>query len=177
MSIHATQAAAVRDNRAMDGILLHVLVGPPGGGKTTYAERTFPAEWIVAADDIREGITRWRRDDPVATWKYVEPVKDKVSRAISQALEVRLHAGLPTVYDNTNLLKRNRESLLRLLRRPAPVKYVVLDRPLEAKLAERGWRPARLIEQQHALFLAELPDILAGDGRDFVSVEDRRGAG
>jgi hypothetical protein len=54
------------------------------------------------------------------------------------------------------------------------VRYVVLDRPLAAKLATRGWRPAKLIEAQHALFQAELPAILAGDGRPFVTVEDRR---
>jgi len=51
---------------------------------------------------------------------------------------------------------------------------VVLDRPLEAKLADRGWRPEAMIRDQHRLFLDELPAILAGDGRPYVTVEDRR---
>jgi predicted kinase len=157
--------------------LLYVLVGPPGAGKTTYAARTFAADWIVSADDIRERMTRWRRDDPVRTWKYVAPVKDKVLREMSRMLEQRLKSRLPTVYDNTNILKRNRESLLKLVPQGAGVRYLVFDRPLDAKLAARGWRPAKLIEQQHAVFQAELPQILAGDGRDFVSVEDLREAG
>ena len=86
----------------------------------------------------------------------------------------RLRRRLPTVYDNTNLLRRNRRSLLKLVPGFVRVRYVVLDRPLEVKLAERGWRPARLIERQHALFQAELEGILAGDGCVFVEVEDVR---
>lgn len=158
----------------MEPVLLHVLVGPPGGGKTTYARDAFAANWIVSADDIREAMTRWRRDDPVATWKYVVPVKQKVARAMARAIEERLQAGLPTVYDNTNLLQRNRRSLLKLVPKGVRVRYVVIDRPLAAKLADRGWRPARLIAQQHAMFQTELPAILAGDRCEFVSVEDRR---
>jgi predicted kinase len=154
--------------------LLYVLVGPPGGGKSTYARGAYPPDWIVSADDIREAKTRWRRDDPEASWKYVAPAKAQVARAISQALLQRLRAGLQTVYDNTNLLQRNRESLLKLVPKAARVSYVLIDRPLEAKLADRGWRPERLIVRQHQAFQAELPHILAGDGRDFVTVEDRR---
>ena len=155
-------------------VLLQVLVGPPGAGKTRFAQSAYPAEWIVAADDIRERLTRWRRENPVASWKSAAPARERVSRAIAREIRRRLQAQLPTVYDNTNLLKSNRESLLRLVPPSVRVKYLVFDRPLREKLATRGWRPARLIEQQHALFQAELPDILAGDGREFVTVEDRR---
>jgi predicted kinase len=151
-----------------------VLIGPPGGGKSTYARAAFAADWIVSADDIREALTRWRRDDPVATWKYVVPVRQKVASAISRAIRERLQARQPTVYDNTNVLQRNRRSLLKLVPKGARVRYVLVDRPLEAKLADRGWRPERLIVQQHQLFQAELPAILAGDGCEFVTVEDRR---
>jgi predicted kinase len=162
--------------RSSPADLLHILIGPPGGGKSTYAHATFPADWIVSADDIRERVTKWRRDDPVATWKYVVPLKAEFRRALSLAVGERLRARLPTVYDNTNVLKHNRESVLRLVPPEVGVRYVVLDRPLAAKLADRGWRPESLVRKQHELFLAELPDILAGDGRPFVTVEDRRQA-
>ena len=78
------------------------------------------------------------------------------------------------MYDNTNISKANRETLLALVPPGVQVAYLVFDRPLAAKLASRGWRPAGLIEAQHELFASELPDILAGDGRPFVSVEDLR---
>ncbi len=125
---------------------------------------------------MRERITKWRRDDPTATWKYVEPLKREVQLAISRALRERLEAGQTTVYDNTNVRKRNRETLLtRLLDKGTfDVRYVVLDRPLEAKLAARGWRPEGMIRDQHQLFLDELPGILAGDGRSYVTVQDMR---
>jgi len=29
---------------------------------------------VVCADEVRERMTKWRRDDPVVTWKYVDPV-------------------------------------------------------------------------------------------------------
>jgi predicted kinase len=126
---------------------------------------------VVCADDVRERKSSWRRDDPL-TWS----MKPQVQREISRALRERLEAGQPTVYDNTNVRKRNRETLLRgLLDAGAfDVRYVVLDRPLESKLADRGWRPEQLIREQHRLFLEELPAILAGDGRAYVTVEDRR---
>jgi hypothetical protein len=59
-------------------------------------------------------------------------------------------------------------------RRRASVWYVVVDRPLDAKLADYGWRPAHLIRHQQEVFQTELADILAGDGCDFVTVEHRR---
>ena len=121
-------------------------------------------------------MTKWRRDDPGATWKYVAPMQRKITDAIVRALRARLAGRLPTVYDNTNIVKRNRESVLRLAGAGAEVRYVVLDRPLAAKIADRGWRPEQLIRDQHATFEAELPAILAGDGRPNVTVEDRRSA-
>ena len=158
----------------MESAQLHVLVGPPGGGKTSYAQANFPADWIVSGDDMREALSKWRRDDPVATYKYVAPVRREIALAISRAIQTRLKQGLQTVYDNTNLLQHNRRSLLKLVPPKVRVRYVILDRPLEAKMADRGWRPARLIEQQHTAFQAELPNILAGDGSRIVTVEDRR---
>lgn len=156
-------------------VLLTVLIGPPGAGKSRYAQSHFPADWIVAADDVRERMTSWRRDDPVASWKTAAPARPSVARAMGTEIQRRLAARLPTVYDNTNLKKVNRESLLKLVPPGIGVRYLVFDRLLQDKLASRDWRPASLIEHQHALFQAELPDILAGDGRDFVTVEDLRG--
>ncbi len=59
--------------------------------------------------------------------------------------------------------------------RKAPFPPTGSSRPTRsASACRRGWRPARLVELQHAMFHAELPEILAGDGREFVTVEDRR---
>jgi predicted kinase len=130
----------------------------------------------VCADDIRERMTKWRRDDSVATWKYVEPVKREVQLAISRALRERLDAGQPTVYDNTNVRKRNRETLLqRLLDQGAFVRALRGARSPAGSEARRPRLAAEsMIRDQHGLFLDELPAILAGDGRPYVTVEDLR---
>ena len=166
--------ADIGDNFSMKRPTLFLLVGPPGAGKSTYARGAFPADWIVSADDVRESMTEWRRDDPVATFKYLVPFRAAFARAISLALQQRLRAGLHAVYDDMNLHPPVRHNLLRLVPKAACVRYVLIDRPLEAKLADRGSRTERLIVQLHEMFQVELPNLLAGDGCEFVTVEDRR---
>jgi hypothetical protein len=119
-------------------------------------------------------MSKWRRDDPLATWKYVAAMQAKIQKALAGALRARVTAQLPTVYDNTNLTRNNRASVLRIAGEAADVRYVVLDRPLAAKIADRGWRPEALVREQHRRFQDELPDILAGDGQANVVVEDKR---
>ena len=43
------------------------------------------------------------------------------------------------------------------------VQYVVVDRDLDDKLKDRGWRPVDLIMKHHKTFKSQIKDILNAD--------------
>lgn len=92
----------------------------------------------------------------------------------------RLDRGQPVVFDATNLGARDRRRLLDLVLPDHPVRYVLVDRPLAAKLRDAGWRldvrvgGLTLVEHHHRQFQNALPNVLAGDGQARVLVEDAR---
>ena len=81
-----------------------------------------------------------------------------------------------TCFDATNLKKKDREAVLRIVPRGQYVRYVIIDRPLDDKLlpSSRYWRPEELVLKHHKLFQKELSNILSGDGLHNVVVGDCR---
>ena len=78
------------------------------------------------------------------------------------------------VLDATNLKAEDRARVLALLPRGVFARYVVLDRDLDEKIRDRGWRAEELVLKQHRLFRREERNILAGDEHPYVTVQDKR---
>ncbi|GAA0315972.1 hypothetical protein GCM10009087_28070 [Sphingomonas oligophenolica] len=146
--------------------LLHMLVGPCGAGKSTYAAKTYKPHEIIATDDLRLQLYGNLGHAPEAlarVWKLAHGL-----------IRARLDAGVFTVLDATNLDGDDRARVLDLLPRGVFARYVVIDRDLDRKIKEGGWRPEELVLKQHRMFRAEERSIMAGDEHPFVTVQDKR---
>ena len=142
---------------------LTLMVGPSGAGKTTFLAKEKSYK-IVSSDDLREEICGDRAD---------QSQNAKVLDALHKLVESRIHAGLDTIVDATNLKRKDRLYIVNLSN-GGPVEYIVIDRPLEDKLRDRGWRPEWLIKKHDERFRSNLKDILRGDNLSNVAVKDFR---
>ena len=143
---------------------LTMLVGPSGAGKSTWCELNAKPHDVISTDALREQYG-WGHspEDLNKTWNYAHSL-----------MKARLENGIYTVFDATNLKKKDRLKLLSYVPKGQYVRYVVLDRPLDNKIRDRGWRPEELILKHHRTFQSQLKDILNGDGLPNIVVEDRR---
>lgn len=156
--------------------LLTLMVGPSGAGKTTWlhgeeAEGDYgihPSH-IVSSDQFRRDLLGDFRD---------QTKNDDVFAAVHAVAKVRLAHGLPTVIDATNLRRKDRLEAVKLAR-GGPVRYIVIDRPIEEKKRDAGWRaelPIDLFAKHEQTFRSQIKDILAGDKQPNVEVVDLRRA-
>jgi predicted kinase len=98
-----------------------VLIGPAGSGKTTFAERHFAAEEVLASDAFRELIA-----GDAADQRATRPAFARLNRE----LRTRLGRGLLTVIDATSLSRASRRELLDAATvAGVPAVAVVLDLP------------------------------------------------
>lgn len=159
---------------------LTLMVGPSGGGKSTWlgslraATLGIHPSHVISSDQIRADLCGDFRD---------QTRNDEVFAALHAVVKTRVTHGLPTVVDATNLRRRDRLAVVALTQPEAPVRYVVVDRPLEEKRRDAGWRADLRAEDgelfdligKHAqTFASQLGDILAGDGLPNVTVVDLR---
>lgn len=154
--------------------LLTLMVGPSGAGKTTWLYRPenqraycFRAEHVVSSDQIRADLCGDFRD---------QTRNAEVFAALHAVVKARVRVGLPTVVDATNLHRKDRLAVL-ALSPGGPVRYLVMDRPMEEKRATAGWRaelPIDLLAKHDQTFRSQLDDILRGDGLPNVTVIDLR---
>jgi predicted kinase len=144
--------------------ILSLLVGPSGAGKSTFAEKNYGRHSIVSTDQLRED-NGWGHhpDDLKRTWELAHGL-----------VEARIKVGVPTILDATNIKRKDRLNVLRLVPKGQLVNYVVIDRDLGDKIKARGWRPEELVLKHHRTFQANLKDILAGDNQPNVIVHDKR---
>ena len=92
----------------------------------------------------------------------------------------RLAGGLDVVIDATNLRSRDRRALRDCAPANAKIFYHVIDRPLNEKHRDAGWRDevviggVKLIDKHAQSFKGGLSYILAGDDDPRVTVYDHR---
>lgn len=153
-----------------------LLVGPVCAGKSTYT-RTYDPSDIVSSDAIREALTPWDRNNSEATWKLLtEKDHGRVWHAVHDLVQTRVRNGLITVVDATNIKRADRMKIVNLVPKTQRIEYVVLDRPLEDKIRDRGWRSEELVRKMHDGFNAGIKHVLRGDDQDNVFVTDLRKA-
>lgn len=149
--------------------LLYMLVGPCGAGKSTFAATNYQPHDVISTDALRMELFGDLGHSPEAlarVWKLAHGL-----------IKARLDAGATTVLDATNLRQEDRAKVLALLPRGVFARYVVIDRDLNDKIRDRGWRSEDLVLKQHRLFRKEEKNILGGDDHPYVTVQDRRKRG
>jgi predicted kinase len=151
---------------------LTILVGPSGGGKSTYAAANYPPASIISTDTIRGELCGDFKD---------QSRNDDVFEVVTRLVKARLNCGLSAVIDATHLRKKDRKKHVLLAPEGVEVEYVVIDRPLAEKIHDGGWRNTirskdglSLIERHARQFQEALPEIMKGDGWPNVTVSDRR---
>lgn len=148
--------------------LLTVMVGPSGAGKSQWS---LGMPGLISSDVLRAEYCGDHRD---------QSRNDDVFAALHRIAKARLDSGLPVTIDATNLRRRDRLACVALAPQGAGVRYVVVDRPLDEKLRDGGWRnevkigDKTLIEVHHERMQSALKDVLAGDGLPQVTVVDAR---
>lgn len=151
--------------------LLIIMVGPSGGGKTTWAQSHYGDHDYLGSDDLRHTYCGDFRD---------QSRNDDVFFTLHKLAKARLECGLPVTIDATNLRRKDRLECVTLAPAGSSVMYVVCNRPMERKIADADWRLSimhgdkPLLEAHEQRFNSQLKDILAGDGLPNVRVLDVR---
>ena len=150
--------------------LLTLMVGPSGAGKTSWLKTfvMFPDQ-VVSSDRIRADLCGDFKD---------QSKNNEVFETLHALVKTRLQHGLPTVVDATNIRRKDRLAIVDLQVAGGPVRYLVLNRPMEEKRRDGGWRNEvpgfDLLAKHEQTFQSQLKGILVGDNRPNVEVVDLR---
>jgi predicted kinase len=150
---------------------LIMLVGPSGSGKSTFANTYFRPDAIISSDMIRADLTGDFRD---------QSKNKEVFQALHSVVEARIKYGLDAIVDATNIRNKDRKVILDLVPDNCEIEYQVIDRPIEQKIRDGGWRldvmigDKNLIEKHDEVFKSNIKAILNGDDDPRVTVIDRR---
>lgn len=145
---------------------LVLMVGPSGAGKSTIVETNFSDYEVVSSDAIRhELVGDFQRQD-------INPL---VFETLHTRVSAKLSIGERVVVDATHLRKVDRKSVTDIGQQfGVPIFYIVVNRPLDEKLATAGWRKGvpGLIERHDETFRNNEREILLGD--NIATVIDTR---
>jgi protein phosphatase len=145
---------------------LVLLVGPSGGGKSTFAARHFPAPAILSSDALREVIAGDANDQAASAEAFA---------VLALLVDGRLRRQLLTVVDATNLRRDSRRRWLRMARRHGvPATAICFDYPVATYIELNELRTGRNVEQSvvraQAERLSATRDDLVAEGWDALHV-------
>ena len=131
------------------------MVGPAGAGKTEFVNSTFSAHEVVSMDAIRYELTgdkNSRHVNSLVDTEYLNRIKNK------------LLLGERVVADSNHVARKDRLAVASIgADLHVPVIYIVINRPLDEKLALIGYDDG-YIEKQENTFKSQEKDIAKGDG-------------
>ena len=148
--------------------ILALLVGPSGAGKSTFIK---DSSNVISSDNLRELLSGHFKD---------QTKNNQVFAALHALVKTNLDHGLNVIVDATNIRNADRRKLRDLCAPDTRINYLVIDRPLEDKIRDGGWRNdviikgQTLIERHAEIFKNNLKDILNGDNDERVHVFDLR---
>lgn len=151
---------------------LTLLIGPSGGGKTNLCMYNFGSlneSQILSSDRLRHLLCGDFKD---------QSKNSQVFSAMHVLAKARLQHGLDVVIDATNIRDKDRKQFLDLAPPDCIIDYIVVNRPMEDKIRDGGWRNEievkglPLMEYHERTFRSNLKAILNGDGDSRVTVEN-----
>jgi protein phosphatase len=151
---------------------LVLLVGPSGGGKSTFARRSFPPDSILSSDELRAMIAGDANDQGASAEAF---------HVLALLVNGRLSRRLLTVVDATNLRASSRRRWQSMARRfTLPAVAISFDLPLDIYLEHNRGRPDRQVDESvlrdQAHRMAQARAAMQGEGWDTLYVLDRRQA-
>lgn len=167
------QAAPPQANMPSHARLV-LMVGPSGAGKSTWLKGSlFEPHHVISSDELRHDICGNFKD---------QSRNAEVFDAMHKLATARLRLALPTVIDATNIRRKDRVTLAKLVPDTCEVEYIVINRPMVDKRLMGGWRNEvykngewfDLIAAHENTFQNNLKDILRGDDMRNVTVTDYR---
>lgn len=160
---------------------LTLMVGPSGAGKSSYLNLCSMGKFggthsshVISSDQYRADLCGDFRS---------QEKNNEVFAAVHATAKARLKHGLPTILDATHLRRKDRMTAAQIVPQQNEVRYIVLNRPMEIKRRDGGWRnkvkdadgkPFDLIAKHEQMFSSQIKDILSGDGLPNVIVSDLR---
>jgi hypothetical protein len=146
------------------GQTMILTVGPSGAGKSRWSARQ--GIEIVSSDEIRREMSP-DGEIPGDQGNVFHRVRTGSSRV--------LETGQDVIVDAMHLEVDHRLRQISIAPPDIGVKYVIIDRPLDEKQRDAGWRSGRgIIEKYDRLFPTQVAAALAGDGRLQIQVLDLR---
>ncbi|MHB1954727.1 MAG: phosphatase domain-containing protein [Sulfobacillus sp.] len=148
---------------------LILMVGPSGGGKTTYLHTHWPDRLhrVISTDRLRLDLLGDEHD---------QSRNRLIFTTLHKLVKTRLDCGLDTIVDATNLRNKDRLAIVNLASDQVSIEYLVCNRTMPQKLRDAGWRANHpdLIERHEQIFKSNLTAILSGDGLSRIHVVDLR---
>lgn len=146
------------------GQTLTMTVGPSGAGKSTWAEAQ--GIEVVSSDRVRIELhgTAEVPGDQSGIFRQVRLRSTEI-----------LSTGRHVIVDAMHVEAEDRKRQSKIAPPDIGLRYVIIDRPIEEKLRDAGWRTGRgIVEQYHEAFPIKVAAALTGDGRSEVEVVDLR---